>query len=67
MGGAVEIEHIPDPRRCREFIELPWRVNQADPDWVPPLRMAVDKLLNRRKYPFFNHGSAEFFVARRDG
>jgi GNAT superfamily N-acetyltransferase len=27
----------------------------------------VDKLLNRAKYPFFNHGDAAFFLARRDG
>lgn len=66
MAGAIEVEHVPDPRKHREFLDLPWKVNHGDPDWVPPLRMAVDKLLNRRKYPFFNHGSAEFFVARRD-
>ncbi|MCZ7605986.1 MAG: hypothetical protein M5U25_07870 [Planctomycetota bacterium] len=65
MGGKLDIEVVSDPRRCREFIDMPWLVNAGDDDWAPPLRMAVDKLLNRSKYPFFNHGDAAFFLARR--
>src|SRR5690606_28073912 len=65
MAGKLDIQLVPDPRRSREFIELPWQVNAGDADWAPPLRMAVDKLLNRAKYPFFNHGDAAFFLARR--
>jgi GNAT superfamily N-acetyltransferase len=67
MGGHLELELVRDPRRSKDFLNLPWRVNAGDPDWAPPLRMAVDKLLNRAKYPFFNHGDAAFFLARRDG
>jgi hypothetical protein len=51
----------------REFIELPWKLYQNDPYWVPPLIMDVKRLLNREKNPFFAHSSAEFFLARRDG
>lgn len=67
MGGKLEIEVLRDPRNSPEFIGLPWIVNANDPDFVPPLRMAVKKLLDRRKYPFFNHGDACFFLARRNG
>jgi GNAT superfamily N-acetyltransferase len=65
MGGRLELEQVAEPLRSREFIELPWVVNKGDPDWVPPLRMNLAKLLDRRKYPFFGHGDAEFFLARR--
>jgi len=65
MGGKLDIQMVPDPRRSRGFIELPWQVNAGDADWAPPLRMAVVKLLNRSNYPFFNHGDAAFFLARR--
>lgn len=67
MGGKLEIEVVRDPRSSPEFTGMPWVVNTGDPDFVPPLRMAVKKLLNRRKYPFFNHGDAVFLLARRDG
>lgn len=66
MGG-IEIELVPNPRKHREFFNMPWRVNAGDPHWVAPLRMAQRKLLDRRHYPFFNHGDAAFFLARRDG
>ncbi|MCC7508561.1 MAG: hypothetical protein IT464_04200 [Planctomycetes bacterium] len=67
MAGDILIEELPDPRRSPDFLDLPWRVNQGDADWAPPLRMAVNKLLDRKKYPFFNHGDAAFFLAKRDG
>ncbi len=65
--GDVVVETVPDPVRCRGFFEMPWRVNQGDPDWVAPLRMAQRNVLNRKHYPFYQHGDACFFVARRNG
>lgn len=35
--------------------------------WVPPLRMEVTDLLNRRKNPFFDHAVAVYFLATRAG
>lgn len=67
MSGNIEIEPVKDPRRSQEFIGLPWKIYANDADWAPPLRMALNKLLNTKKYPFFNHGSAMFFLARRNG
>ncbi len=65
--GSVVVESVPNPAASRDFFELPWHVNQGDPDWVAPLRMAQRKLLDRRHYPFFKHGDAAFFIASRDG
>lgn len=64
---SVRIEIVERPHKHREFIQLPWRINAGDPDFVPPLMMALKKQLNPAKYPFFNHGSAQFLIARRDG
>jgi len=49
------------------FISFPYRLYARDPDWVPPLRMDVRKLLDPRKNPFFEHGEAAYFLAERDG
>ncbi len=54
-------------KALHEFIELPYRLYSEDPYWVPPLRIAVKELLDRRKHPFYANAEAEFFLARRNG
>ena len=67
MGSHIDIQVVSNPRSHADFIDMPWRVNQNDADWAPPLRMAVKKLLDTKKYPFFNHGEAAFFMAYKHG
>ncbi|MBP9891201.1 MAG: N-acetyltransferase [Planctomycetes bacterium] len=63
----IEIEVVEHPHKHRDFIELAWQINESDTDWVPPFRMELVKLLNRKTYPFFEHGDAQFLLARRNG
>jgi hypothetical protein len=49
----------------REFIELAYRLNRGDPNWVPPLRDEIAALINPKKNPWFGHGRAQLFLARR--
>ena len=51
----------------RTFVELAYRLNAGDPNWVPPLRQEVHGLLDARKNPWFEHAEAAFFLAERDG
>ncbi len=51
----------------KQFIELPYSLYRNDPYWVPPLRIAVKELLDRRKHPFYANADVEFFLARRNG
>jgi len=52
----------------RRFIAFPYHLHRGDPLWVPPLRMDVKKMLDRKKNPFFQHADAEYFLAvRRPG
>lgn len=64
---AVSIETIEKPHKNKAFFDLPWEIYKDDPVWVPPLRMAIKVQLNPDKGPFFKHGSAAFFLARKDG
>jgi hypothetical protein len=50
-----------------DFIELPWKIYAGDPNWVPPLRMAVRDLLNVAKNPFFKHAFMHAVIAYKDG
>lgn len=54
-------------RDVRRFIDLPFRLYQDCPQWVPPLVDDVKLMLDRRKYPFYQHSDAAFFLAERDG
>ena len=54
-------------RDLKAFIELPYGVHANHPQWVPPLKLERRMFLNRRMNPFFTHGEAEYFLARRDG
>lgn len=49
------------------FIDLPWRIYADDPAWVAPLRAEVEELITPGKNPWHEHGTACYFLARRDG
>lgn len=51
----------------RRFVDLPYRLYRNHPQWVPPLRMDVELMLNKTKHPFYEHSDAAFFLAVRDG
>ena len=65
--GPVTIHPVKDKNDLREFVELAFRLNRGDPAWVPPLKGEVYGLLTPGKNPWFEHGKAQFFLARRNG
>lgn len=65
--SAIEVSPVESKRALKEFIELPYTIYRDDPHWVPPLRIAVKELLDRKKHPYYANADVEFFVARRGG
>lgn len=50
------------------FIRLPWRIYPGRyPAWVPPLLAEERKRIDTETNPFFGHGSAQLFLAYKDG
>jgi GNAT superfamily N-acetyltransferase len=49
------------------FIDLQWKINRADPNWISPLRMSVAGALDRGKHPFHEHADIAYMVAERKG
>lgn len=47
------------------FIDVAYRLNERDPNWVPPLKSDVRELLTPGKNPFFEHATVQLFLARR--
>ncbi len=66
MGG-IEVVAVDNQKTLKQFVELPYTLYRNDPYWVPPLRIAVKELLDRRKHPFYANAEVEFCLALRDG
>ncbi|MGB9639323.1 MAG: hypothetical protein ACPL3P_04395 [Anaerolineales bacterium] len=49
------------------FIKIPFDLYHNHPQWVPPLFSDLRLYLNREKHPFFEHSTADFFIASLDG
>jgi GNAT superfamily N-acetyltransferase len=49
------------------FIDLPLRLYQDCPQWVPPLLPDIKLVFNQHKHPFYLHSTAAFFLAEADG
>ncbi len=63
----MELTQVFTPRERREFLTFPWRVYAGDPLWVPPLLAERMKVIDPARGPFFKRGTAEFFIARKNG
>ncbi|MFN3470834.1 MAG: N-acetyltransferase, partial [Novosphingobium sp.] len=65
--GELIITPVSGKADQKAFVDLAYRLNAADPAWVPPLRMEAEELINPAKNPFFAHADVQLFLARRDG
>jgi hypothetical protein len=63
----ASVEVVPVRRRAemKAFIDLPWTIYQGDPNWVPPIKSDLSRLLDPRKHPFWKFSERELFLARR--
>ncbi|WP_200921997.1 GNAT family N-acetyltransferase [Novosphingobium sp. Leaf2] len=49
------------------FVDLAYRLNASDRNWVPNLRSEEISKFTPGKNPFFEHARVQLFLARRDG
>ena len=63
---TVQVRAVQGFGDLRAFVALPYRLHAGTP-WIPPLKLERYQFLNRRLNPFFTHGEAAYFLARRDG
>ena len=64
---SVEVTPANSKPDREAFLRLPWKLYAGVTNWVPnPLLLQRD-VINEKKNPFFGHGEAQLFLARRDG
>lgn len=63
----VKVRAVASKRDRKLFVDLGYRLNAGDPNWVPPLRDEVHGLIDPGRNPWFEHAEAQLFLAERDG
>jgi ribosomal protein S18 acetylase RimI-like enzyme len=63
----IDITPVRSRADLNAFVKFPWRIYANDPAWVPPLLIERKEFLDRQKHPFYEHGDAALFLARREG
>lgn len=64
---TIVVQPVRTRAQKKAFVELAYRLNADDPNWVPPLRGEVNGLITPGRNPWFEHAEAELFLARRQG
>jgi GNAT superfamily N-acetyltransferase len=65
--SRIEVSQVTGRKERDRFIKFPWRIYRDDPAWVPPLIIERKAFLDRKRHPFYRHGDAALFLAKRNG
>ncbi len=60
--NIIQID-LSNKKQVKDFLDLPFRIYKDTPQWVPPLQMDDRIRLNPKRYPFYQHSQAGFFLA----
>lgn len=63
--AAIQVVPVRTPRQLRQFIDLPWKLYEGEPNWVPPLKADQRRLLDPARHPFWKFSQRELFLAMR--
>jgi GNAT superfamily N-acetyltransferase len=64
-SAAVTVRPVQTKKDRKAFVDLAWEIYKDDAAWVPPLKDEVHGLITPGKNPWFEHATAEFWLARR--
>lgn len=64
---AVSIERVVTKGQLRKFVKLPYALYRGDANWVPNLLSDEYKKLDPNRHPFYQHATAQSFLALRSG
>ena len=61
----IEIIPVEGGSELKDFIDLPWRIYGSYPNWVPPLKEEVRRMLDPGGHPFWEFSERILFLVRR--
>ncbi len=62
---GIEIITVKRRSELKDFIDLPWKIYAEYPNWVPPLKKEVRRMLDPCIHPFWEFSERILFLARR--
>jgi len=65
VPAPIAVSLVTSRRDRNAFIKFPWPIYRNDPAWVPPLIIERKAFLDRKRHPFYRHGDAALFLAKR--
>ena len=65
--SQIEVSEVTSRRERDAFIKFQWQIYTDDPAWVPPLIIERKAFVDRKRHPFYRHGDAALFLARKNG
>jgi hypothetical protein len=67
VAEPIVIRPVKTAADRKAFVDVAFRLNASDPNWIPPLKDEALGLITPGKNPFFEHAEAELFIASRGG
>lgn len=67
MANSIEVTPVRGFWDRRAFLQLPWRIYEKDPYWIPPLLCVHKGLVGFKKDSFYIRNKIQTFLARRNG
>ena len=66
-SAPVTVRQVQTKQDRKAFVDVAWEVYKDDPAWVPPLKDEVHGLITPGKNPWFEHATAQLWLAERAG
>jgi GNAT superfamily N-acetyltransferase len=65
MGAMSDLEVLPvtSRRERKAFLQLPWKLYENDPHWIPPFRRSQKELVGLAPHPFYDKAEGKPFLA----
>ncbi|MBY0520368.1 MAG: N-acetyltransferase [Sphingomonas sp.] len=64
-NAALSIRPVVSHADRKAFVDIAFRLNADDPNWVPPLKSEAIGLITPEKNGWFSHAKAQLFIAER--
>ncbi len=63
---AVEVIAVQNKKDKKRFIDFEWQINKNTPNWISPLYMERQKVLDTKKNPFYQHAKIQLFLGFKE-
>ena len=66
-NSALSIRPVATKADRKLFVDIAFRLNAHEPNWVPPLKSEAIELITPEKNGWFSHAKAQLFIAEKGG